>query len=140
LSADQLNIFGRFPQFAIGHMHYRPRKRRQLASLTDWVMAGAGVQPVVLALEDVHWADPTTLELLRGVAERGALSPLFVLVTTRAEFRPHKTPPKNAPKKLPPKKPPKKTSSGRGGRKRRSRRKSSGQRPLERVLADPLKS
>jgi predicted ATPase len=63
-------------------------RRRQLAALTNWVVAGARVQPVVLALEDVHWADPTTLELLRGVAERGALSPLFVLIATRPEFRP----------------------------------------------------
>jgi predicted ATPase len=63
-------------------------RRRQLAALTNWVMAGARVQPVVLALEDVHWADPTTLDLLRGIAERGALAPLFVLVTTRPELRP----------------------------------------------------
>ena len=51
-------------------------------------MAGARTQPVVLALEDVHWADPTTLDLLRGIAERGALAPLFVLITARPEFRP----------------------------------------------------
>ena len=63
-------------------------RRRQLAALTAWVMAGARVQPVVLALEDVHWADPTTLDLLRGIAERGALAPLFVLITARPEFRP----------------------------------------------------
>jgi class 3 adenylate cyclase/predicted ATPase len=62
-------------------------RRRQLAALIAWVMAGAQVQPVVLALEDVHWADPTTLDLLRGIAERGALAPLFVLVTARPEFR-----------------------------------------------------
>ena len=42
----------------------------------------------MLALEDVHWADPTTLDVLRGVAERGALAPLLVLVTARPEFRP----------------------------------------------------
>jgi predicted ATPase len=47
-------------------------RRRQLAALTNWVMAGARVQPVVLVFEDVHWADPTTLDVLRGVAERGA--------------------------------------------------------------------
>ena len=63
-------------------------RRRQLAALTNWVMAGARVQPIVLALEDVHWADPTTLDLLRGIAERGALAPLFVLITARPEFRP----------------------------------------------------
>ena len=62
-------------------------RRRQLASLTNWVMAGARVQPVVLAFEDLHWADPTTLDLLRGIAERGALAPLFIVATTRPEFR-----------------------------------------------------
>jgi class 3 adenylate cyclase len=62
-------------------------RRRQLAALTNWV-AGARVQPVVLALEDLHWADPTTLDVLRGIAERGALAPLFVLMTARPEFRP----------------------------------------------------
>jgi predicted ATPase len=36
----------------------------------------------------LHWADPTTLDLLRGIAERGALAPLFVLITARPEFRP----------------------------------------------------
>jgi predicted ATPase len=63
-------------------------RRRQLAALTNWVMAGARVQPIVLAVEDLHWADPTTLDLLRGFAERGALAPLFVLITARPEFRP----------------------------------------------------
>src|SRR5215471_4848151 len=35
-------------------------RRRQLAALTALVMASARVQPVVLAIEDLHWADPTT--------------------------------------------------------------------------------
>jgi hypothetical protein len=63
-------------------------RHRQLAALTNWAIASAKVQPVVLALEDIHWADPTTLDLLRGIAERGALAPLFVLITARPEFRP----------------------------------------------------
>ena len=62
-------------------------RRRQLAALTNWVIASARTQPLVLALEDLHWADPTTLDLLRGIAERGALAPLFVLITARPEFR-----------------------------------------------------
>ena len=63
-------------------------RRRQLAALTSLVIAGARAQPAVLALEDLHWSDPTTLDLLRGIAERGALAPLFVLITARPEFRP----------------------------------------------------
>ena len=63
-------------------------RHRQLAALTNWVMAGARAQAGVLILEDLHWADPTTLDVLRGIAERGALAPLFVFLTARPEFRP----------------------------------------------------
>ncbi len=63
-------------------------RRRQLAALTNWVMDGARAMPIVLVLEDLHWADPTMLELMRGIAERGALAPLLVLTTTRPELRP----------------------------------------------------
>ena len=45
-------------------------------------------QPLVLVFEDLHWADPTTLDVLRGIAERGALVPLYIVATTRPEFRP----------------------------------------------------
>jgi hypothetical protein len=73
----------RLPVLAPEHL-----RRRQLAALTASVMASARTQPVVLAFEDLHWADPTTLDVLRGIAERGALAPLFVLITARQEFRP----------------------------------------------------
>ena len=39
---------------------------RQMAALLAWVTAGARAQPVVLAFEDLHWADPTTLDLCAG--------------------------------------------------------------------------
>ena len=41
-----------------------------------------------LAFEDLHWADPTSLDLLRALADRGAQAPLLLLATTRPEFRP----------------------------------------------------
>ena len=63
-------------------------RRRQLAAMTAFVLAGARSQPVVLAFEDLHWADPTSLDLLRGLAERGAQAPLLLIATTRPEFRP----------------------------------------------------
>ena len=62
-------------------------RRRQLAAMTAWVLAGARSQPAVIAFEDLHWADPTSLDLLRALAERGAQSPLLVIATTRPEFR-----------------------------------------------------
>ena len=55
--------------------------------MTAWYLAGARTQPVVLAFEDLHWADPTSLDLMRSLAERGAQAPLLVVATTRPEFR-----------------------------------------------------
>ena len=63
-------------------------RRRQLAAMTALFLAGARSQPVVLAFEDLHWADPTSLDLLRALVERGAQAPLLIVVTTRPEFRP----------------------------------------------------
>jgi class 3 adenylate cyclase/predicted ATPase len=62
-------------------------RRRQLAALIAWVLAGARSQPVVLVFEDLHWADPTTLDLMRALADRGAQAPMLILATTRPEFR-----------------------------------------------------
>jgi predicted ATPase len=63
-------------------------RHRQLAAMMNWILASARSQPMVLAVENLHWADPTTIALMRSIAERGALAPLFVLLTARPEFRP----------------------------------------------------
>ena len=63
-------------------------RSRQLAALVAWVLAGARTQPIVLAFEDLHWADPTSLDVLQALAERGAQAPLLIIATTRPEFRP----------------------------------------------------
>jgi hypothetical protein len=56
--------------------------------MTSLVLAGARSQPVVIPFEDLHWADPTSLVLLRALADRGSQAPLLLLATTRPEFRP----------------------------------------------------
>ena len=63
-------------------------RRRQLAAMTAWVLAAARTQAVVLAFEDLQWADPTSLDLMRALAERGAQAPLLIIATARPEFRP----------------------------------------------------
>jgi class 3 adenylate cyclase/predicted ATPase len=62
-------------------------RRRQLAAMVALLLAGARTQPLVLAFEDLHWADPTSLDLIQALVERGAQAPLLVVATTRPEFR-----------------------------------------------------
>jgi class 3 adenylate cyclase/tetratricopeptide (TPR) repeat protein len=63
-------------------------RRRQLAAIVAWFLAGARSQPVALTFEDLHWADPTSLDLMQALAERGRTAPLFIIATARPEFRP----------------------------------------------------
>ena len=73
---------------------YRPlslspeqQRRRLLATLVGWALGAARVQPIVIAIEDLHWADPSTLELLQLLVEQGATARLLLLYTARPEFR-----------------------------------------------------
>ena len=45
-------------------------------------------QPVLMVLEDLHWVDATTLELLTRIVELAPSLSLFVLATARPEFVP----------------------------------------------------
>jgi class 3 adenylate cyclase/tetratricopeptide (TPR) repeat protein len=61
--------------------------RRLLATLAQWLFGLARAQPVVIAIEDLHWADPSSLELARLLSEQNASEPVLILFTTRSEFR-----------------------------------------------------
>jgi class 3 adenylate cyclase len=62
--------------------------RRQLEAVVAWVLAGARSQTIVLAFEDLQWADPTSLDLMQAFAERGVQAPVLIIATARPEFRP----------------------------------------------------
>lgn len=64
------------------------QRRRTLAALLDQFEAHARKQPILLLIEDVHWADDTSLELLNLVVERARKLPILALVTFRPEFEP----------------------------------------------------
>jgi tetratricopeptide (TPR) repeat protein len=45
-------------------------------------------QPVVMLMEDLHWVDPSTLELLGMILEQVACAPVLLLLTHRPDFEP----------------------------------------------------
>jgi class 3 adenylate cyclase/tetratricopeptide (TPR) repeat protein len=63
------------------------QRRRLLATLVEWVLGAARVQPTMITTEDLHWADPSTLELIQILVEQGARARLLLLYTARPEFR-----------------------------------------------------
>lgn len=48
----------------------------------------AGSQPLVVAVEDVHWMDPSTLELVAQLIDELPTAPIFLVMTARPEFAP----------------------------------------------------
>ena len=74
----------RYPAPEIGA---EAQRSRTLRALCGWFLAIAGRGPVVLVVEDLHWADPSTLELLNLLVERSAAAPLLLLLTFRPSFK-----------------------------------------------------
>ncbi|MGA9725292.1 MAG: adenylate/guanylate cyclase domain-containing protein, partial [Candidatus Binatus sp.] len=63
------------------------RRKRLLAALAAWTFGAARAQPMVIVLEDLHWVDPSTMELLQILVDQGATAALLLLYTARPEFR-----------------------------------------------------
>jgi TOMM system kinase/cyclase fusion protein len=63
-------------------------RRRILEALAALIFALAEQQPVLLLVEDLHWCDPSTLELLGLVLEQGPTARMLILLTFRPEFTP----------------------------------------------------
>ncbi|MCK1620764.1 adenylate cyclase [Bradyrhizobium sp. 159] len=64
------------------------QKERTLEELVNQVLGLAARRPVLALYEDVHWADPTSLELLDLLVDRVQGAPVLVLITFRPEFEP----------------------------------------------------
>jgi predicted ATPase len=75
----------RYPPLALSPQR---QKRRTLEVLVDQVEGLAARQPVFAVYEDVHWADPSTLELLDLLVERVGALPVLAVLTYRPEFGP----------------------------------------------------
>ena len=100
LIASELSIplLDRFPSpdLTVPQLTIQKKRQRTLTILMEWVLREAQRQPVVVVWEDLHWADPSTLELIGLIIERASTTPLLNVLT----FRPHFQPPWPAPASL----------------------------------------
>jgi predicted ATPase/class 3 adenylate cyclase len=67
-----------------------PQKQREKtqAAFVAWLVEEAAQQPVCTTWEDLHWADPSTLEVLQLLIDHTPTACLYVLLTFRPEFTP----------------------------------------------------
>ena len=64
------------------------QKQRTFEVLLEQLVGLARQRPVLQLYEDLHWADPSTLELLDTVVERARALPILVVITHRPQFSP----------------------------------------------------
>jgi predicted ATPase len=69
---------------------FSPQKQKELLlqALLQLFIAQAKRQATVSVWEDVHWADPSTLELLTVLIDQVPTARLYLLLTFRPEFTP----------------------------------------------------
>jgi tetratricopeptide (TPR) repeat protein len=71
---------GRYPEIEMS-----PARRRQwtIEVLAKLLVHSVGGSPVLLLIEDLHWADPTTLDLLGEIVAKQTSVPVLLVCTTR---------------------------------------------------------
>jgi class 3 adenylate cyclase/tetratricopeptide (TPR) repeat protein len=96
LLADLLSIAD--PSHAVpASLNPAQRKAATLALLVDEIVGFGDTDPVLLIVEDAHWIDATTLELMTRLTDGIGRARLLMLVTARPDFtppwqtRPHST-------------------------------------------------
>ena len=63
------------------------RRTRTLETIRSWLASSARRSPVAFLVEDIHWADPSTLDLLDLIVNESSAGRMLVCVTARPEFR-----------------------------------------------------
>lgn len=67
---------------------HEEEKRRLFAVMTHFLTEQAAYQPILLVVEDIHWADDLSLDFLLHLARRCRQLPLLLLLTYRSEALP----------------------------------------------------
>ncbi len=62
------------------------QRRQMLEALVSWMLSLCEHQPVVLVAEDLHWIDPSTLELLGMLLEQVPTAEILLVPTFRPSF------------------------------------------------------
>ena len=70
---------------ASGAMDPRALQSQLVLALRSIVEALAARGPIILTVEDLHWADPATIEILTVLSELTDFLPLMILVTSRPD-------------------------------------------------------
>jgi class 3 adenylate cyclase len=79
-----LPVPARYPPLTLSPQR---QKQKTQEALVAWLLAEAAQQPVLAIWEDLHWADPSSLELLGRLLDQAPTARVLLVLTCRSEFR-----------------------------------------------------
>ncbi|MBI3304473.1 MAG: AAA family ATPase, partial [Deltaproteobacteria bacterium] len=75
-------------RFSLPVLTPQKQKEKTQQAVLAWLLKETEREPLRLAVEDLHWADPSTLELLGLLLDQVPTARVLVLLTFRPEFTP----------------------------------------------------
>lgn len=73
---------------AVAETSPKVRRERTIDWFVEWTIQQSQRQPLVLIIDDLHWADSYTLELVTSLSRRIAGARVFLLISFRTDFSP----------------------------------------------------
>jgi predicted ATPase len=85
--ADLLSLSLALEEEQIVHaLDSQARQARYLTAISDLLRHRAAERPMVALIQDVHWADPTSVLFLRRLLPLSAAAPILFCLTSRPDF------------------------------------------------------
>src|SRR5205823_7477806 len=92
---ESVPLFAPLLSLSLPEHHYPPlnlspqrQRQKTLETIVAILLELAEQQPVLFILEDLHWTDPSTLELIGLLLDQTPTASLLVLLTCRPHFQP----------------------------------------------------
>jgi class 3 adenylate cyclase/predicted ATPase len=78
-----LPVRDRYPPLELAPVR---QKEETMRAIVETIAATASRQPTLMLFEDLHWAGPTTMQVLDRLVERMYLLPMLLIVTSRPDL------------------------------------------------------
>jgi predicted ATPase len=76
-----------FERFAPLNLTAQAQKQKTIQALNTILLRRAAKQPLLFLMEDLHWVDPSTFELITLLVDQGPATKVLIVLTCRPDFK-----------------------------------------------------
>src|SRR5499427_837090 len=91
--AEMVPLFADFLSIPLGatytplDLHPDVQRCKTLAALAAWNLRLGALQPLIMLMEDLHWCDPSSLELIERLVQQSPTARVLLVCSARPEFQ-----------------------------------------------------